>query len=399
MKVDVLHVCDFAAPYPGAFIRQLRMLDDVLVAEDGSGAHGERRIALAFPARAKGQPWLDDLDRDGFQVFLLNEPTPLPRKATVEQLRALIEELNCGVVHSHFAGYDQSVAAAVGGTAKSRRPIQIWHYRTSLECPVNERTFVRRCKDMVKYRWYGRSVDRCVGVTEAMAQEVAQRGMRDRAVAVVAGCDTDTFQPSPRNRRAIRGDLGINSTDVFILHMGWSWQRKGGDVLAQAMRILDQRGYANLIVRSIGAAESEVEAPVETLPPRSAVQELHQASDIFVSASRSEGFGNGLIEAMACERVAVASSTSGQRELFSGLDGCRSVAVGNAEELADGLQWLLDNREQWRELGASNRQRIVERYSMRRWAGQMVRLYQELSGIGGSRMLRESQTSSEGEAA
>ena len=63
MRARVLHVSDFAAPYPGAFIRQLRML-----AEELRG-RGQGTMAFAFPARAEGRRWLDALR--GFAALIV----------------------------------------------------------------------------------------------------------------------------------------------------------------------------------------------------------------------------------------------------------------------------------------------------------------------------------------
>lgn len=108
------------------------------------------------------------------------------------------------------------------------------------------------------------------------------------------------------------------------------------------------------------------------------MHEYHQASDVFVSASRSEGFGNGLVEAMACERVAVAAMAEGQIETFAGIDGVVTMPVGDAGALTDAIRSLVHARASWPTLGSANRRHVVERHSMRRWARDMADAYAEL---------------------
>ena len=91
--------------------------------------------------------------------------------------------------------------------------------------------------------------------------------------------------------------------------------------------------------------------PVRSLPFTERVEEIHQAADIFVSASRSEGFGNGLVEGLASGCVAVGTLVEGQREIFEGLPGCRSVPVEDPVAIADAVESLLAQRERWPELG------------------------------------------------
>ena len=93
----IMHICDFAAPYPGAFIRQLRMLEDQLIARGGM------RSVLAFPARAANMSWLHDLALDGFDVVVLPE-CPARGSANAEHaIRALIESRQPTIVHTHLS--------------------------------------------------------------------------------------------------------------------------------------------------------------------------------------------------------------------------------------------------------------------------------------------------------
>lgn len=373
----VLHVCDFSAPYPGAFIRQLRMLDEQL------RARGCAPSAFAFPERAAGSSWMQMLRDDGCTVHILPEPTSRAERRVARAIEALVLDVDPFAVHTHFGTFDLSATAAVRSlrATDAHRDLRlVWHYRTALECQVDARSRVRRMKDLLKYAHAGRYVDRCVSVTQALAEEVVGRGFPpERSIAVVAGCDTDTFRVADEDpRRESRDVLGIDPQDVLILHLGWHWYRKGGDLMAEAARLLALRGHDNLQFRSVGADAEHVEVPVRRLEPTDAIHELHAASDMFISASRSEGFGNGLVEAMSCERVAVAALVDGQREVFDDLDGVITVRPDDAAALADGIERMLARRHEWRSLGAANRARIVGRHSMRRWARDMANVYSQL---------------------
>ncbi len=362
----VLHVCDFAAPYGGAFIRQLELLDAEL------RRRGRGPSAYGFPEDVRGAAWCERLRAGGSTVHFLPRTSPRTPGRARRTVASAVAETDCRIVHSHFGTYDLPVVMAA-----RRRPV-VWHYRTELEEPVGERGPARRLKDFMKFGVAGRRVDRFVAVTQALAREAAARGAGDRACAVVAGCDTERFRPDAQARRRVREALGIPESSVVVLHLGWHWRRKGGDLLAAAARELLERGREDLVFLSLGAPSAEVVSPVRSLAFTERVEEIHQAADVFVSASRSEGFGNGLVEGLASGCVAVATLVEGQREIFEGLAGCRSVPVEDPLAIADAVDYLLTQRERWPELGESNRAHIVRNYELRDWARRMADLYDEL---------------------
>lgn len=372
----VLHVTDYASAYEGAFIRQLRMLDEELRGRDG------RASAICLTAAAMARPWADTLRGDGWQLREVPDGTPWPERAVSKAIEAAVLELRPDVVHVHFGTFDLSTRAALQRLRRrlgADMPKLVWHYRTALETSVEDRSLVRRWKDRLKFGRGAQDVDLLVGVTQALADEVIARGApADRTRGIVAGCDTDRFRPDRATRRRVRETLGVAEDEVLLMHMGWSWHRKGGDLLAEAVRSIETGGGPKLVACSIGAPADAVLGSVRALPMTDRVHEYHQAADIFISASRSEGFGNGLVEAMACERVAIAAAAGGQLETFAGIEGVATIPVGDADALARAIRDLLDRRQHWPALGVANRAHVLEKHSMRRWARDMGDAYAAL---------------------
>ena len=375
----VMHVTDYASAYEGAFIRQLRMLD-----EDVRG-RGGRSSVFCGTGFALDRPWADTLEGDGWELVELPNGATRTQRSVARSIADAVLEHRPDVVHVHFGTYDLSTRLALRMLRRELRgrgqqlPKLVWHYRTALETTIEERSVVRRIKDRIKFGHAGQDVDLFVGVTRALADEVARRGApAERCRGIVAGCDTDTFRRDQATRARVRESLGLRDDDVMVLHMGWSWHRKGGDLLAQAATSLSALQDPRIVAFSIGAPEDALLGAVRQLPISDRVHEYHQASDIFVSASRSEGFGNGLVEAMACERVAVAAMADGQVETFAGIDGVTTMPVGDAGALTDAIRMLVHQRGSWATMGAANRRHVVERHSMRRWARDMADAYAEL---------------------
>lgn len=372
----VMHVTDYASSYEGAFIRQLRMLDDEV------RGRGGRPSALCLTKAASQREWAKVLTDDDWSVQVIPDGSTRSQRHVARAIADAVLEQRPDVVHVHFGTYDLSTRRALRSLRRLLGPAMpklVWHYRTALETTIEQRSWIRRFKDSLKFARAGRDVDLFVGVTQALADEAAARGApAARCRGVVAGCDTDTFQRDAAARARVRESLGVDDDDVVLLHLGWSWHRKGGDLLAEALRSLEAGDGPRIVACSIGAPGDAVLGSVRALPLSDRVHEYHQASDIFISASRSEGFGNGLVEAMACERVAVAATAEGQIETFAGLDGVLPIPVADARALAVAIRELVRCRSTWATRGRSNRQHVLEHHSMRRWARDMADAYAEL---------------------
>ncbi len=98
-------------------------------------------------------------------------------------------------------------------------------------------------------------------------------------------------------------------------------------------------------------------------PPRADIEVIHQALDIEVLSSRSEGFPNSIGEAMACGVPCVVTDV-GDCALLVGDTG-RVVAKENPVALAGAIRELVQlSPTDRRQLGQRARQRIIDHFSM-----------------------------------
>jgi len=115
---------------------------------------------------------------------------------------------------------------------------------------------------------------------------------------------------------------------------------------------------------------------VNFLGVRHDVPTLMAACDVFVLSSAWEGFGLVVAEAMACERVVVATDCGGVREVVgeAGLLVPPRDSQALAAALDRALQLPADEREN---LGRAARQRVVEHFSLEATAERYLAVYRD----------------------
>jgi glycosyltransferase involved in cell wall biosynthesis len=105
--------------------------------------------------------------------------------------------------------------------------------------------------------------------------------------------------------------------------------------------------------------------------------------DIYLSSSEFEGLPIAMLEAMSCEVPVVATRAGGIGEVIQhGVQGYLTE-VENWEELVGHCVSLLEDRDLYEKMALAARERVIEKFSMRRMVGELEEIYREV--------LRESQ--------
>lgn len=104
----------------------------------------------------------------------------------------------------------------------------------------------------------------------------------------------------------------------------------------------------------------------------------YQTAEIIVSSSKSESFGKVLVEANACGKPVVATTTTGAKEIVQdGVNGFL-VPIGNYQILAEKILWLLDNPQQAREMGEKGKNLVKEKFDGEKNIQKIISFWQEL---------------------
>ena len=373
----LFHLADYHGSYAGSFIPMLRAA--LLAARDRGW-----QVEVGFTPVARGRGWLTELEAEGVPVRIAPGESirDLARWVTL----LLAEDPGPTVVHTHFTAFDVPAALAA---LRRRDDVVVWHLHSRAQPEIRARV-----TNMVKYGLFGRAVDRILCVAPDLAAAARQRLAPGRKVDFFPNAiDTARFPlVSPERRAAARRQLDVPPSGEIVLHLGWDWERKAGDLFLRAVasltpdrdRLVPVTVGAGPEARTLGA-QLELER-LRILEPTDRVQDLYAAADVLASPSRAEGMPFSVAEALCMGVGVVASDIPGHRAICEKVTACRLTSLDPAE-LATGIRATLDRSpgETERE-GREARQSIVARMDLEVWAAKVIDVYDEaLSNNDGSR--------------
>ncbi|GAA2392634.1 GT4 family glycosyltransferase PelF [Streptomyces coeruleofuscus] len=108
------------------------------------------------------------------------------------------------------------------------------------------------------------------------------------------------------------------------------------------------------------------------------VWRAYAAGHLVMLSSISEGFPFSIIEAMSCGRTTVSTDVGGVREAVG--DTGLVVPPREPEKMAAAALTLLKDDERRLELGRLSRQRVIDRFTLRRSVDAFRTIYKELAG-------------------
>lgn len=202
---------------------------------------------------------------------------------------------------------------------------------------------------LMKFMYPG--ADHVVAVSTGVARDLEELiGMRD-----VKSIPNPISVNSPLSRTSGQTipHPWFQGSEPVILGAGRLTEQKGFPVLIRSLRhVRDQRESCRLIIIGEGEMRDDLEALSRDLGLDDAVclpgfvdnpYEFMRAADVFVLSSRWEGFGNVLVEAMACGTSVVSTDCpNGPAEILEEGKWGHLVPMGDDVALAQAILDVLD---------------------------------------------------------
>ena len=320
-------------------------------------------------ARARAQ-WLRDLRRD----FTSN------RGRRFGQALVLAAELapDVGRLHAHFLHTPASVARYAG--LMTGRP---WscsaHAKDIWTTPVWEKR-----EKLASADW----TVTCTAYGARHLQELAAGGEGGEVTLVYHGLDLSRFPVPPAAGRPAR-DGSAPGDPVVLLSVGRAVEKKGYDVLLQALALLPAESHWRLVHIGGGALGADLRRQAAALgledriewrgaQPQEAVLAAYRAADLFVLASRvsedgdRDGLPNVLVEAQSQGLACVATEVSAIPELVRAGHSGLLVPPEDPAALAAALDQLNRDPDLRQALGREGARRVREDFDLDHCVGDLA---------------------------
>jgi len=178
---------------------------------------------------------------------------------------------------------------------------------------------------------------------------------------------------SPRNREECR-----------LLLLGKDWKRKGGPLVFDTMRLLNEQGLPTRLTVCGTALPEEIHHPKlevtgfldkNTPAGLDTLEKLLTESHFLFVPSRAEAFGIVFCEASAYGLPSIATATGGITTIVkNGVNGYLLPLHASAEDFAELIQTLFSDAERYQQLVESSRQRYDETLNWNAWANRVREL-------------------------
>lgn len=299
----------------------------------------------------------------------------------------LLRELRAArphVVHGYLSGANELVLLA-GRLVGAR---VVWGLRSSMQEGGDDwlAAGIFRCGV-----WLSHFTDLIIANSYAGRQfHIKQRYAGRRIVVIHNGIDTEHFRPRPEAGCALRRAWGVADDATLVGCVGrFDMQKDFPTFLRAAAALASTHPEARFVC--VGGGEADYTRELRRLATDLGLDgrliwagtydnmpAVYSSLDLYVSASRSEGFSNVIAEAMACGVPCVVTDV-GDSAMVVGDTG-RVVPAGNVQAVSTAIAAVIDKPQAERaSLGRRARERIEQRFSLHSLRGQTEQVLREVT--------------------
>ena len=248
--------------------------------------------------------------------------------------------------------------------------------------------------------------DKLIPVSKSMTETVYNLGVPIKKLSTIyPGVDTESFRPG-LGKKWLRSRLSIDEDSIVILH--------ASRIVAEGKDLLEEKGINTLLkaVSTIIPVKKNVKVLIAAAKPPLPLKEkfnesikkiydiakvynienniivqpfeldempfVYNGSDIFVLASKNEGFGLCYAEASSCGLPVIGTSVGGVPEIITNGKEGYLVEPDNPVELAKRIGFLINNEERRKEFGENGRKTVLHKFNLNKQVKNLLGVYNSL---------------------
>ncbi len=196
----------------------------------------------------------------------------------------------------------------------------------------------------------------------------------ERIIKIYNGIDVDSLEFLPREQAREKLSENLKPEYKVVGTVANFYRTKGLNRLIEAFKMLDDPD-SKLVIVGEGRQRKELEDLIFKnglqdrvfLTGRIPEARLYlKAFDVFALASLKEGFPWIVLEAMAAELPMVCTKTGALPEIIEDKKNGLLAEPGDSKDLAEKIQWLLNNSQEAKAMGIRGKAEAVEKFSLRK---------------------------------
>jgi glycosyltransferase involved in cell wall biosynthesis len=200
--------------------------------------------------------------------------------------------------------------------------------------------------------------------TSSMADELAEKGIRDGLRIWARGVDTELFSPEKRDMEWRRSN-GIADDQLVVTFVSrLVWEKDLQTVVDTLRKVSSVNGSVKPMIVGDGPAKKELEQLIPNglftgFLMGEDLARAYASSDLFFFPSDTETFGNVTLEAMSSGVPAVVADATGSKSLIeSGVNGYLGTPK-KTREFADLIIKLVDDADTRAQMAVATRQKAL----------------------------------------
>ena len=358
--MNILHYANYTGPYKGNFVQSLTNLDSKL------NSNGDKMFWLLEDDVSRFD-WPNELIEKGINLSFINAF----KTNSIKKIREFILNNKIDVVHIHFISL--RVLFTFYYALKGLKNVKYFvHLHNHFP---NNKTVLR--KHLLKNATF-------ICCSDSVADGLCNLNFpKDRIKVVQNAIDFSRLDTNVDEEKYLKY---FDNNSYKVLLFGFDFYRKGTDIALKAVNNLVKSGMnimlyisvaANMefVVNEIKKIFNSIPDWVVLLPPCNSVSIYYKNTDLFVSASREEGFCYALIEAAYCETEVAATKIPAQGDLK--IPYCHWFDSESFDQLSSIIKKIYNGNNVNK---LAQKQMVVKEYDIEQWSDKIIRIYYKADG-------------------